>query len=152
MTVVIRPYVTSDIVAVSEIYRQSRPYEFTGELPHDFSFHALTREPDVMAMFVQSIVFVLEEDRVVKGFIGYVHDYIAWLYVHPDFHGQRVGCRLLMYVLAQLKDKPVRLSLVQSNQVARDFYESFGFSEVGTFGFEFQGKQLQGIRMERPIQ
>ncbi len=150
MTVLIRRYQVSDIIAVSTIYLQARTLEYASEMDEP-GFLPLTRDREIMSLFEQSIIYVFVEDEVVKGFAGYIHDYIGWLYVHPDYHRQHVGQRLLEHMLQALDGKPLKLSLLQSNHAARLCYERFGFRQTETFQFEYQGRQMSGIRMLRPF-
>ncbi|PID49884.1 MAG: hypothetical protein CR991_04345 [Proteobacteria bacterium] len=147
MAMIIRPYEVKDIGAVARLYQLARPYEFAAEAAADLVFVPLTQEAKTMRLFEQTIVRVLEEDGVIKGFSGYVYDYIAWMYVHPDYQRQKVASRLLEDMLNTISVWPVKLSLVKSNHIARTFYEKFGFRATETFNFEFQGYHMQGLRM-----
>lgn len=143
----IRPYQKKDLNRLSEIYHLARPYEFSYE-SFEFEFETLLEETDNLQRFFQSTILVLEEQGQIKGFGGYVHDYIAWLYVDPKFHRQKVGQRLLKHMLEKLKHKKLlRISIVKSNLAARACYESLGFREKETFYVNFQGQTLEGLRM-----
>lgn len=143
----IRPYHRSDLNVVSDIYRLARPYELGFE-NQQVEFKGLLDEPDNLKRFLQSNILVFEELGEIKGFGGYVHDYIAWLYVDPKFHRQKIGLHLLKKILEKLKTKKqVRISIVKSNLAARACYESLGFLEQETFLFNFQGRELEGLRM-----
>ncbi|WP_298610873.1 GNAT family N-acetyltransferase [uncultured Thiothrix sp.] len=147
----IRPYQRKDLAVLSEVYQRARPYELGFET-NQFVFSNLLDEPDNLKRFLQSTIFVLEEDGVLKGFGGYVHDYIAWLYVDPRYHRQKVGLRLLKHMLEKLKNrKQLRISIVKSNLAARACYKGLGFREQETFSFSFQGKTLEGLRMTREL-
>jgi ribosomal protein S18 acetylase RimI-like enzyme len=151
MKAIIRPFLKKDLAIVSEIYRLARPYEL-GLEPYEFEFSGLIDEKDNIQRFLQSNIFVLEEQGVIKGFAGYVNDYIAWLYVDPQFHRQKVGIRLLNFILEKLKNKRLlRISIVKSNLAARTCYESLGFCEKETFNFNFQGREMEGLRMIREL-
>lgn len=145
----IRPYYRKDLAVLSEIYRLARPYEL-GLENQSFEFKGLLEEPDNLKRFLQSNILVFEEQGQIKGFGGYVNDYIAWLYVDPRFHRQKVGLRLLKQMLEKLKTKKsLRISIVKSNRAARTCYETLGFCEQETFRFNFQGQELEGLRMTR---
>ncbi|HPY39032.1 MAG TPA: GNAT family N-acetyltransferase [Thiolinea sp.] len=147
----IRPYYKKDLAVVSEIYGLARPYEF-GVESYPFEFESLIDEPENLKNFLLSTIVLLEEDGVIKGFGGYVGDYIAWLYVDPRFHRQKVGLRLLKHILQTLKHKKLlRISIVKSNIAARTCYESLGFREKETFIFNFQGQEREGLRMTREL-
>lgn len=147
----IRPYQRKDLSRVSEIYGLARPYEFDTD-SYQFEFKNLIDEPDNLKNFLQSIIFVLEEEGAIKGFGGYVGNYIAWLYVDPKFHRQKVGLRLLKHILQKIKNKKLlRISIVKSNIAARACYESLGFRETETFNFKFQGQEREGLRMKREL-
>lgn len=147
----IRPYQKKDLAKISEIYRLARPYELEVE-PYQFEFKGLLDEADNLKRFLQSNILVLEEQGQLKGFGGYVNDYIAWLYVHPQFHRQKIGQRLLKHMLEKLKTKKLlRISIIKSNIAARTCYEGFDFREKETFIFNFQGHELEGLRMTREL-
>ncbi|TXH71825.1 MAG: GNAT family N-acetyltransferase [Thiothrix sp.] len=147
----IRLYQKKDLATLSEIYRKARPYELGFEL-NSFKFYSLLEEPENLKRFLQSTIYVLEEKGVLKGFGGYVNDYIAWLYVDPPFHRQKVGIRLLQHMLEKLKtQKQLRISIVKSNQAALACYEKLGFRERETFSINFQGQTLEGLRMTREL-
>lgn len=147
----IRTYQKKDLAILSEVYQRARPYELGFEA-NQFEFYSLLDEPENLKRFLQSTIFVLEEEGVLKGFGGYVHDYIAWLYVDPKFHRQKVGLRLLKHMLEKLKNKKqLRISIVKSNLAARACYETLGFREQETLSFNFQGQTLDGLRMTREL-
>lgn len=146
---VIRPFQEQDLPAVSSIYQRARASEFAGE-GDGLEFAALSDDPDMLGMFRQSLILVFVEGGVIKGFVGYVHNYIAWLYVDPDYWRQGIAHQMLAYVLRALNKMPtLKLSLLASNQAARACYEKYGFRKSETFEFEFQGRTMQGIRMLR---
>jgi len=144
----VRPYHESDFSRVSDIYYQARLFEFAGELAGLY-FLPLSQEPETLRMFEQSNVYVFEQAAIIKGFAGYVYNYIAWLYVHPDYHRQKVASTLLSSLLGQINIDPVKLSIIESNTAAKAFYSAFGFEETETFKFEFQNRAMRGMRMAR---
>lgn len=147
----IRAYYKKDLAIISEIYRLARPYEL-GIAADQFVFPSLIEEKDNLQRFLQCNIFVLEEEGVIKGFSGYINDYIAWLYVDPQFHRQKVGIRLLQHMLSKLKTKKLlRISIVKSNVAARSCYESLGFQAKETFTFDFHGQELEGLRLTREL-
>jgi ribosomal protein S18 acetylase RimI-like enzyme len=56
--------------------------------------------------------------------------FLANLHVHPDYHNQGIGSRILKSLLAEAAQQGVSVSLkvLKVNQAARRFYERFGFS------------------------
>ena len=147
----IRSFKKSDLPTLSKIYQLARPYEF-GKDFENYSFQELTEEKENLKYFLLSTIVVLEEEGKIKGFGGYVQDYIAWLYVHPAFHRQKVGTLLLNYMLKKLQNKKqLKISIVKNNIAAKQCYEALGFREKETFIFNFQGQELEGLRMVRGI-
>lgn len=93
-------------------------------------------------------LYVYEEDNIVKGLIHWQiqkitfrtnHTLIKELYIDPFFQGQGIGKKLMANCLkhARLaKASPVFLWVLEENQKALSFYESFGFHPTGKQEFE----------------
>ena len=78
------------------------------------------------------------ESRQIAGFLSYFKNYSSWegkagihmgdLWVSPALRGQGAGSALLRAVLSQNEGKRIDVFVVRDN-VARLFYERFGFKE-----------------------
>ncbi|KAF0145820.1 MAG: ribosomal-protein-alanine N-acetyltransferase [Nitrospirae bacterium] len=87
----------------------------------------------------RSIARVALIDKRVIGYIcaNYVADegHILNLAVHPDFRRKGIAKTLVENILEELKETDCRflyLEVRASNNAARELYEGFGFSVVGT--------------------
>lgn len=87
-------------------------------------------------------VAAIEEACSVQRVVGYVcanyvmdEGHILNLAVHPDFRKKGIAKTLVENILEELKETDCRflyLEVRASNNVARELYEGFGFSVVGT--------------------
>lgn len=78
----------------------------------------------VKELLLQAEVYVCEENREIKGFIGINGEYIEGIFVSDKNQSQGIGKRLLDYI----KDKKFRLALrvYQKNIRAISFYQRAG--------------------------
>ncbi|MEK6582501.1 MAG: ribosomal protein S18-alanine N-acetyltransferase [Nitrospirota bacterium] len=87
-------------------------------------------------------VGIIEEARSVQRVVGYIcanyvadEGHILNLAVHPDFRRKGIAKTLVENILEELKETDCRflyLEVRASNNTARELYEGFGFSVVGT--------------------
>lgn len=127
----IRRMTMDDIPAVVAIDRMSFPNPW----PERSYIYELQHNPTSRLLVAE----VCEEgDCQVVGFIGFwfVIDeaHISTLAVHPNFRGHRIGDRLLALALRTAEEMGgflVSLEVRESNQVARQLYQKFGFKKVG---------------------
>jgi [ribosomal protein S18]-alanine N-acetyltransferase len=81
---------------------------------------------------------VAKHDGEVVGYAGMMfaaHEaHVTNIAVDPDFHGYRVGTRLLLMIITEALARgshTLSLEVRVSNQIARTMYEKFGFETVG---------------------
>lgn len=147
----VREFREADRLVLNEIHRLARPDELAG-LPVEVAVIPFMEDASSQALFDQSRILVHEQSGVIQGFAGHMSNYIVWLYVHPDARGCGVARRLVSVMLDELQGQAVYLSLLANNQGARACYQRLGFSVHETFGFEYQGVSMQGLRMYRDQQ
>lgn len=88
----------------------------------------VSQYPSVQKQLLQADIFVYEQDRVLRGFVGIQKDYLAGIFVDENYRSMGIGKALLDYVK---KIYPVfTLDVYRKNQRAVDFYIREGLSVV----------------------
>lgn len=150
---------TDDLYAVSRIYEESWKVAYRGIMP-DAYLQALVpgRWVPLLQQERRSTLLVLDGGKMV-GTASYGPsrwkkwpDYgeIFSIYLLPTYTGQGYGTALLQTVLAQLTRasyQDILLWVLESNEAARRFYETFGFRTNGKYIQEvFGGKVLKEVQ------
>jgi ribosomal protein S18 acetylase RimI-like enzyme len=76
--------------------------------------------------------------------------WIASIGVHPDFQRQGIGQRLLLVCEQQLAMPRLRLTLRDSNRIAKSLYQNCGYVEVDVW-LRYYADGENGIVMEKAI-
>lgn len=128
----IRELRESDIPFVIEIERIS----FTTPWSEILFFNEIYKQRSIAK------VAIMEETCSVQRVVGYIcanhvadEGHILNLAVHPDFRKKGIAKTLVENILEELKETDCRflyLEVRASNYAARELYEGFGFSVVGT--------------------
>ncbi|RYU97487.1 GNAT family N-acetyltransferase [Emticicia agri] len=127
----LQPY---DLPALRELYLKVRQATFTW---FDTSHYELSAfDTDTAGEFT----LVARIDETAVGFVSaYEPDnFIHHLYVSNEYHGQGIGTMLLNVMLENLQS-PVRLKCLQKNEAGVAFYERNGFIQ------KEKGVSLEGI-------
>src|SRR6267142_5679840 len=109
----IRAYRETDWDSVREIYDLSKPDEMRGSVDLR-AIRRLESDADMMALFRQSEILVMEDEGQVIGFGGNKGGYISWLFVHPQHRRRGVARALLGAILSRLAGA-VSLNVAKSN-------------------------------------
>ncbi len=76
------------------------------------------------------------EDNLIKGFISYSVIYerceLNYLAVLKPFQNQKIGTKLLQFMIEKEKDKEISLEVRQDNKKAISLYQKWGFKIVGS--------------------
>lgn len=117
----IRELQESDIDIVADIWLD------TNRKAHDFIPPQYWQScfDAVKVMFLQSEVYVYENEKKIQGFVGLNDEYIAGIFVSGDVQSLGIG-KLLLNFVKDRKEK-LRLSVYQKNIRAVRFYEREGF-------------------------
>ena len=96
---------------------------------------------------LSSIIFVLEDDKVIKGFIGLeIEDgscLLSNLFIDPNEIGKGYGRRLWLHMLEVAKELNVHSILIHSDPYAEDFYLAMGARRIGEIeSTVFEGRKL----------
>ena len=95
--------------------------------------------------------FVAVDGEKVIGMGGYIGDMLRRFFVHPDYHKQGVGRRLMNRVLREMKKEGVKTVHANSTSFAEKFYESCGFKRLRKHTFPFAGSTITYIHMKKKI-
>ena len=148
-TAVIRKATVNDAYGIASVHVRSWQVAYRGHMPDDFldgldvekrmnMWRALTQESD-------KTIFIAEDtDGNIVGFsaIGSSRDpdanpetaEVSAIYVHPEKWGKGIGRTLLSTSLEEVQKREfdqLTLWVLEANQRARSFYESFGFMQDG---------------------
>ena len=147
--IVIRKATVDDAYGIASVHVRSWQVAYRGHMPDDFldgldmgkrmnMWRALTQDSD-------KIIFIAEDtaDNIV-GFsaLGRSRDpdanpdtaEVSAIYVHPEKWGKGIGRTLLSRSLSEVRKRDfnqLTLWVLEANQRARSFYESFGFMQDG---------------------
>lgn len=88
-----------------------------------------------------------------EGFVDPADAELKALYVHPDDWGQGIGSALLDAALFAVPPTFDQLTLqaFRTNDRARGFYESHGFSRIGESGFAIDGSEYPTVVYARDV-
>ena len=131
----IRAFREEDTERVVAIWLQASIQE------HDFMPEAYWKEKtgDMRTLYLPlSEIVVDEEAGELTGFMAFVDDYLAALFVAPEHQGRGVGSRLLQ--LAKKMRGALELGVYAENSRAIRFYAARGFRVVGERAEEATGQ------------
>ena len=123
--ITIRPYSPADYDAINCIHDAARKIELSlAQLDDAFLPFSVAAERE--DFFDYPHIDVAEINGQVAGFCAYTEEELAWLYVSPDLHRQRIGSAL---VQAALRNEPgiCEIEVLFGNDPAKHLYETFGF-------------------------
>lgn len=143
----IRPYVASDWPEVCRVYDAAKPLElWSGGVAA--SFIPLRDDQPRIDEFATSTVRVWDEGRSLLGFVGYLEDFIGWLFVHPDAFRKGIGRALLSAALREIDGDPY-LWTMRENQPAIRLYASVGFQIAEHRQTQNRGMPCNAVKMKR---
>lgn len=145
-----RPYADNDWEAVKTIFNLSRP----DELKNSVDLRAivpLEHDTDKIKLFHDSVIHVVEEDRLILGFGGHKNNYISWLYVHPDHRRKGIAGKILQRIIQGLSGT-IRLNVAKNNKAAKSLYKAMGFKIEREFSGEYNGYKTRAMTLflEKP--
>lgn len=91
-------------------------------------------------------VFCLTFRGKVSGFVGVLERKVEMLFLDPDFFGQGLGKKLLMFALTQLGADKIDVN--EQNTKAVEFYQKFGFQTFERSDTDDQGRNYPLLRMK----
>lgn len=120
----IRKMNKEDLDSVMQLWLQGNLFAHSFVDPH----YWYTNLPIVSQQILQAEVYVYKQNQTILGFIGLVDDYIAGLFVDPQFQSQGIGKALVHYI--QQHHSALTLHVFAQNERAYQFYCRQGFSVV----------------------
>ncbi|GLX78470.1 acetyltransferase [Thalassotalea insulae] len=140
MTVKIRPYQTSDLTAVLD------SWEISTRMAHSFmtdEFIAKERINTAEIYIPNTDIWVAEIDNEVKGFIALMGNEVGAIFLHPKFHGQGIGKKLMDK--AQQLHNELQVEVFKVNTIGRNFYKKYGFTLLEEKLHQPTGQMLQRL-------
>lgn len=83
------------------------------------------------------------------GFIGWKDGELCGMYVDPDYHGQKIGQRLVASATLQAQTNGAPITFVRAALAAIGFYEKMGFRIVEETTDTVQGHTIACMKMVR---
>ncbi len=141
-----RSYQDQDWKAICQVHDRARPDELICSCdPRGFIPIEQDKEVEDLKW---SRKFVAIEDEKVVGFVGVDGDYLAWLYIDPDYYGQGIGRELLRIGVREIGEGAWTIVLA-GNKKAIALYESEGFREISRFDGDNNGYPCTCLKMKR---
>ena len=133
----IRPYRDTDWAAVRDIYDIAKPDEMQGMVDAS-AIPRLELDPDMMALFHGSEIFVAERSERIVGFGGSRGNFITWLFILPEYRRLGVAQALIRALLARLSGT-ITLNVATTNVAAYNLHKRLGFTVEREFIGQFKG-------------
>ncbi|CDQ40849.1 MULTISPECIES: GNAT family N-acetyltransferase [Virgibacillus] len=152
----IRPMAEKDITQVQRVAETSWHTTYKGLIPQAVQDHFLTEAYSAKMLQRRmkfSYILVVEVDNQVIGFVNYSpvtegKVELGAIYLLPDYQGKGIGTALLARGIEMFPEaKVIYINVERDNEIAKPFYYAKGFKEVEVFNEDFDGHQLQTIRM-----
>lgn len=86
----------------------------------------------------------MEVDSRVVGFISLMGNEVGGLFLHPQYHGKKLG--KLMMDKAQSLHGDLEVEVFKKNHIGRRFYEQYGFNLVEEKIHEQTGEQVLRLK------
>lgn len=140
-----REYQDADWKAICRIHDLARPDELKGSCdPRAFVPIEQDEEAEDLKLHKK---FVAHDDDAVIGFVGVDGDYLAWLYVHPEYYGQGIGRELLRIGIREIGAGAWTIVL-EGNKKAIALYQSESFQEIERFDSDNAGYPCVCLKMK----
>ena len=141
-----RDYQDSDWQAICRIHDRARPDELVGSCDPR-GFIPIEQDEEVEDLQRHKKFVACEGDKVV-GFVGVDEDYLAWLYIDPDYYGKGIGRELLRMGIREIGEGAWTIVL-DGNKKAIALYESEGFQEISRFEGDNNGYPCICLKLKR---
>ncbi|MDY6938880.1 MAG: GNAT family N-acetyltransferase [Cyanobacteriota bacterium] len=138
LTINIRPYEPTDWSRLCEIHDASRLDELGFTVGTD-AFLTLAQTAENEGLF-DGKLFVAEVENVVRGFVAYSDEELAWLYVEPPFYRKGVGRALVRHAIAD-SAPTMEIEMLEGNAPALELYLSEGFKVIKRVEGQLKGNE-----------
>ena len=140
----IRVYEEKDWPAICRIHDMARPDELRGSCDPR-AFVPIEQDAEVEDLKRCRKFVACDGERVV-GFVGIDDDYLAWLYIDPEYYGRGIGRQLLQLAVREIGPNAWTVVL-DKNFNAIHLHQSEGFEEVKRYSGDNAGYPCNCIRM-----
>lgn len=140
----IRPYKDTDLRELLEAWYSA---SLLGHPFLDEAFFQEERNRIRKVHLPSAETWVFEQDGVVVGFIALIGNEVAAIFVDARYQGRGIG-RALMDHARSIRDF-LELLVFKDNVVGRNFYEKYGFHQVGEELHEETGCMQLRLRLTR---
>ena len=141
-----RDFQDTDWKAICQVHDRTQPDELVGSCdPRGFIPIEQDKEVEDLKRHKK---FVACEDGKVVGFVGVDEDYLAWLYIDPDYYGKGIGRELLRMGIREIGEGAWTVAL-DGNKKDIALYESEGFQEVSRFEGDNNGYPCTCLKLKR---
>ena len=140
----IRSYRDSDLLAVLDIYKNSKldELQFEGER---FELVPLNEDPVRFSKFRESDIYVFEKGGIV-AYCALHNSNIEAIYVNPKFRRMGIARTLLEFLLGKVKGN-VSLNVAKNNQPAKELYIEYGFEVENEFSTSYNSVKAVAQKM-----
>lgn len=137
----IREITTSDYPRLMEIWESAvvHTHDFLKE--EDFTYY----KQAIPGYFEHVILFGIEENNQLAGFIGVSEGNLEMLFIHNDFRGKGLGKKLIIYGVEYLGITQVDVN--EQNIQAVGFYKHMKFKVLKRSELDGQGKTYPILHM-----
>lgn len=143
----IRPYLDQDWPQICRVHDRAQPAEFLGSCDLR-AMTPLAQNPNANQICYVYNKFVACKGKIIVGFVAINCNFIALLYIDPDYQNQGIGKQLLNLAL-RLIGSPTYTIVMAGNQRAIAFYQKAGFQEIGSFKSHVSGYPCEFMRLIR---
>ena len=141
----LRRFEKEDWEEIKTIYNLSKPDEMRGSVDLR-ALIPIEKDKKGIALFNESQIVVVEENKTILGFGGHKENYISWLFVHPAQRRRGVANMILDHILNELNGT-IKLNVGKHNKAAKSLYEKAGFKIEREFTGNFNGYKSEAMTM-----
>lgn len=157
MNYVIRQLEERDIASVQAVAKESWHATYDGIIPlpiQDNFLNSAYSDEMMRRRMDFSNLFVVDFDKMIVGFANFspVFDSgkveLGAIYLLPAYQGIGLGTALLTHGIDYLRGaREIYINVEKDNDIGKRFYQSKGFEVIEEFTENFDGHELQTIRM-----
>ncbi len=142
----IRELTEEDYPRIFEIYSKSKLDELRFE-KKTFKLLPLEDDEKRLSALKESKIYVFDDGNIL-GFGAIFGSEIRALFVCPSARGNRIGRKMLEFLLSQICGK-ANLFVAKTNEPAKELYKAYGFEVSDEFLTEYNGESVYANEMVR---
>lgn len=150
---IIRIALESDILSLAKLYRDSVEaialQQYSQAQMQMWASFSLETE-SFKKFILEPTTFIAEENRIILGFSGInKQGHIASIYVHPHYHRQGIGSKLLAKVIEYAQINKMNYLHSEASEFSKPLFEKFGFEMYGQEQVDRNGVLFSRYLMQR---